>query len=139
MRSASQKRANPVRVSIVDADFMASGLISNRLKKRFDVVGYATSKSDLFRIIRATTPEVALVGCDLEEGLLSGLLALPEIQSKYPQIRLVLLIHRSDRELVVQAFRAGAMGVFDRSASNFDDLCKCIICVHKGQIWANTQ
>ena len=139
MLLASQKRANPIRVSIVDADFMASGLISNRLKRRFDVIGCATSKSDLLRIVRTTTPDVALVGCDLEEGYHSGLLALPEIQSKYPEIRLVLLIHRSDRELVVQAFRAGAMGVFDRSASSFDDLCKCIICVHRGQIWANTQ
>jgi DNA-binding NarL/FixJ family response regulator len=139
MLSASQKRADPIRVSIADADRMASGPISNRLRRRFDVIGYVTSKSDLFRIIKTNTPEVVLVGCDLEEGHLSGLLALPEIQSKYPEIRLVLLIHRSDRELVVQAFRAGAMGVFDRSASNFEDLCKCIICIQKGQIWANTQ
>lgn len=134
-----RRRANPIRVGVADANLMTCGLISGRLKRRFEVVGYATSGSDLLSIINTTTPEVALIGCHLEDGNLSGLLVLPEIQSKYPEIRLVLLIDRSEREVVVQAFRAGAMGVFDRSESNVDHLCKCIVCVHQGQIWANTQ
>ena len=139
MLLAGDKRANRVRVTIADADRMASGLILNGLKRRFDVTGCAISKSDLLKTIRTTTPDVAIVGCDLADGPLSGLIALPEVHSKWPEIRIVLSIHKSDRELVVQAFRAGAMGVFDRSASDFDDLCKCILSVHKGQIWANTQ
>jgi DNA-binding NarL/FixJ family response regulator len=134
-----RRRLNPIRVGVADANLMACGLVSGRLKRRFEVVGYATSRSDLLSMIATTTPEVALIGCHLEDGNLSGLLVLPEIQSKYPEIRLVLLIDRSDREVVVQAFRAGAMGVFDRSESHFERLCKCIICVHQGQIWANTQ
>jgi len=124
---------------VADANLMACGLISSRLKRRFEVVGYATSGSDLLGLINSAKPEIALVGCHLEDGNLTGLLALPEIQSRYPEIRVVLLLDRSERELVVQAFRAGAVGVFDRSQSHFDHLCKCIVCVHQGQIWANTQ
>jgi DNA-binding NarL/FixJ family response regulator len=31
------------------------------------------------------------------------------------------------------------MGVFDRSQSDFKQLCRCTICVHQGQLWANTE
>jgi DNA-binding NarL/FixJ family response regulator len=134
-----RQRANPIRVVVADASLMACGLVTSRLKRRFEVLGYATSKSDLLRIITDSPPEVAVIGCHLGDGNLTGLLALPEIQSKHPEIRLILLIDRSERELVVEAFRAGAMGVFDRSESHFERLCKCITCVHHGQIWANTK
>jgi DNA-binding NarL/FixJ family response regulator len=90
-------------------------------------------------MIDTVAPEVVLIGCHLEDGDLTGLLILEEIRSKYPEIRMVLLVDRSEREVVVQAFRAGAIGVFDRSESHFDRLCKCIVCVHHGQIWANNQ
>src|SRR2546426_695044 len=39
--------------------------------------------------------------------------------------------------LVVDAFRAGARGVFCR-AEPFESLCKCIKAVHTGQVWANS-
>jgi len=133
------QRADPIRVVVADANLMACGLVTGRLKRRFKVLGYATSKSDLLGIIHDSVPEVAIIGCHLEDGNLTGLFALPEIQSKYPEIRLILLIDRSDRELIVEAFRAGAMGVFDRSECHFERLCKCIVCVHQGQVWANTQ
>ena len=138
MRS-NRRGTKLIRVGVADANLMVCGLISTRLKRRFEVVGYATSGSNLARLIDTATPEVALIGCHLEDGNLSGLLAIPEIQSKHPKMRVVLLLDRTERELVVQAFRAGAMGVFDRSQSHFDRLCKCIVCVHQGQIWANTQ
>jgi DNA-binding NarL/FixJ family response regulator len=75
----------------------------------------------------------------LADGNLSGLLAIPEIRSKHPEIRLVLLLDRTEREIVVQAFRLGVMGVFDRSQSDFKQLCRCTVCVHQGQLWANTE
>jgi DNA-binding NarL/FixJ family response regulator len=139
MQPTSRQGTKPIRVSVADANLMVCGLLSGRLRRRFEVVGYTTSASNLLGLISSATPEVALIGCHLEDGNLTGLLVLPEIQIKHPEIRIVLLLDRSEPELVVQAFRAGAMGVFDRSQSHFDHLCKCIVCVHQGQIWANTQ
>jgi DNA-binding NarL/FixJ family response regulator len=81
---------------------------------------------------------VALISATLQDGLLSGLAVVLQIHGEYPEARLVVLIDRSEPELVVQAFRAGATGVFSRSKSQFELLCKCVICVHQGQIWANT-
>ena len=50
----------------------------------------------------------------------------------------VLLLEREERDLVIEAFRSGAVGVFERDQS-YDQLCKCIACVHRGQVWASSQ
>jgi DNA-binding CsgD family transcriptional regulator len=49
-----------------------------------------------------------------------------------------MLMDSSKRETIVQAFRAGAKGIFSRQES-VETLCKCIRSVHGGQIWANSQ
>lgn len=49
------------------------------------------------------------------------------------------MIDQPEPELVLEAFRAGARGVFTCYESQFDALCKCISCVHGGQVWANAQ
>jgi len=49
-----------------------------------------------------------------------------------------MLLDTSERSQVVEAFRAGARGVFARSES-LKSLAKCISCVSQGQIWANTK
>ncbi len=54
-----------------------------------------------------------------------------------PQTRCILLVEASEPETVVNAFRAGAKGIFCRAGS-FESLCKCIATVNKGQVWANS-
>jgi DNA-binding NarL/FixJ family response regulator len=49
-----------------------------------------------------------------------------------------MLIDSSENGQVVEAFRAGARGVFCRSESLMS-LAKCIQCVSEGQIWANSR
>jgi DNA-binding NarL/FixJ family response regulator len=139
MRLPSQPK--PIRVVVADANLMSCGLVSTGLKRhsQFEVAGSATSADELLRLVENAAPEVALISSALQDRPLSGLSVLAEIHSKHPEMRLVLLIDRSEPELVVQAFRAGARGVFSRSESHFAWLCKCVLCVHDGQIWANTQ
>jgi two-component system, NarL family, nitrate/nitrite response regulator NarL len=60
-----------------------------------------------------------------------------EIHDLYPNLSIVALLDSLDRTIVVEAFRAGARGVFSRSDS-FEALCKCIRCVHDGQVWASS-
>jgi DNA-binding NarL/FixJ family response regulator len=141
MRASSRPRTDSVRVIVADATLMACGLVSARLKRhpQLEVVGYAASVDDLMRLMEQATPDVALISAALQDGPFSGLAIVPEICSKYPGPRVVLMVDRSDPELVVQAFRAGARGVFSRAKSRPDLLCKCVICVHRGQIWADSQ
>jgi DNA-binding NarL/FixJ family response regulator len=57
----------------------------------------------------------------------------------HPQVAKILLIEASDRNTVVNAFRAGVRGLFCFSDSPFRMLCKCIQCVHEGQLWATNE
>jgi DNA-binding NarL/FixJ family response regulator len=141
MPDCRKPELNPIRVALADANLMACGLVSAALNRRsqFKVIGYATSVDQLLCLLGDTRPDVALVGTSLQDGPFTGLSVVAEIHSKYPQIRLVLLIDDSEPEVVVQAFRAGARGVFARSESHFQGLCKCVTRVHEGQIWAKTQ
>ena len=82
---------------------------------------------------------VALISATLQDGWLSGLGAFPQLQEKYPEVRLILMIDQPEPKLVLEAFRAGARGIFTRYESQFDALRKCISCVHGGQVWVNAQ
>jgi DNA-binding NarL/FixJ family response regulator len=62
---------------------------------------------------------------------------LRDIQTNSPEVSTVVLLDASHREMIVGAFRYGARGVFCRTDS-FQALCKCIQCVHEGQVWANS-
>jgi DNA-binding NarL/FixJ family response regulator len=82
--------------------------------------------------------EVALISCNLKEGPQSGLTLLRHLSKVAPCIKAVFLLDRDDRDLVVEAFRSGAVGVCERRES-CELLCKCITSVHQGQVWANSQ
>ena len=57
----------------------------------------------------------------------------------HPEIPKVLLVDSCDRELVVSAFRSGARGIFSVTDANLRLLCKCLLRVVAGEIWANTE
>jgi len=141
MRVPRQPRTDSVRVLVADATLMACGLVSASLKRyrQLDVVGYAASVDELTRLMERARPNVALISATLQSRPLSGLAVVSEICNKYPDTQVILMIDRSEPELVVQAFLAGARGVFSRAKSRPDLLCKCVVCVHKGQIWIDSQ
>lgn len=51
----------------------------------------------------------------------------------------MLLVDNEERELVVNALRAGARGIFLFSQTPFPMLCKCIQCIARGEVWINSQ
>ncbi len=57
----------------------------------------------------------------------------------YPEVAKIFLLDTYDREVVVNAFRSGARGLFCFSQYPFRMLCKCIQSVHQGQVWANSE
>ena len=54
-----------------------------------------------------------------------------------PATRVIMLLDSSERTPVLEAFRAGARGVFCRTEP-LKLLAKSIRCVHEGQIWASS-
>jgi DNA-binding NarL/FixJ family response regulator len=82
--------------------------------------------------------DVALI-CSDPHGPELCLPAIRRIHLARPHVRTVLLCDVLSSESVVNAFRSGARGVFCHADARFRDLCKCIRCVHEGQVWANSQ
>jgi two-component system nitrate/nitrite response regulator NarL len=104
--------------------------------ERFDVVACGSRSSEILALIQVHRPTVAIISDNLEDGPMAGLRMLPEIRRANPETRILLAMASSDKELVIEAFRLGADGVFCRK-SPFEMLCKSVDALSQGQIWAN--
>src|SRR5271165_643875 len=130
-----------ISVLIADGDRMSARMIADGLVRgRHDiaVVGVSNSSADTARELEKSQPDIALINTQLEDGLLAGYNVLQSLQALSPKTSAIMLIPDSERDLVVDAFRGGAKGVFCR-LQPIKLLPKCIRTVHEGQIWADTQ
>ena len=82
--------------------------------------------------------DVVLIGIGVAEDPVAGTRFIRQVQSLNPRLSVVALLETRQRGLIVEALRSGARGVFCRSDS-FEALCKCIRCVHAGQVWATSR
>jgi DNA-binding NarL/FixJ family response regulator len=141
-RSKARKPPEPphsplVHVLIADSGPLQSQLLTRALRSRRDfhvsAVNLATPALDAF--LQSKQADVVLMaGAELADlGLLRWL------RISYPKVAPVLLVEKDEPELVVNALRAGAKGVFVFANAPFRMLCKCINCVFRGEIWINNQ
>ncbi len=136
----SKVSSGRIAVLVADDTTMGCQLLYNALKRSrnpFDVVACGVTRADILNAMHTRQVDVALISEDLQDGRYMGFQVLRELHASYPTTRVVLLFNSSQNDLVVDAFRAGAQGVFCR-AEPFEALCKCIRAVHKGQVWANS-
>jgi len=133
----------PIPILVGDNSLMSSQLLAAALKRcrtpRLDVIvpdGFTSA--DLLSTIHAKQPEVALISNGLRDGAFAGFHVLRALRSSGCRTKPVLLLDSCERELVIDAFRAGARGVFPRSESS-KALARCIHCVSRGQVWASSR
>jgi DNA-binding NarL/FixJ family response regulator len=88
-------------------------------------------------LVKSEKPHIALIGAKIGDSNESAFNLVRSICAKAPSSRVVVILDSSDRAAVVEAFRAGARGVFCRTEP-FRLLAKCIACVHSGQVWASS-
>ena len=133
-------KRSPVSVLVANPHSMAREFLIGALKryKHFKVAEGATTSNEVLNAIKSASPDVALITATLADGPLSGFGALRQIRESNPEVKTVILLNAPEHNLVVDAFRAGAKGVFIMSSSNFKSLCRCIEQVHAGQIWATS-
>ena len=137
---SSEVCAQRVSVLIGDDSRMACQLLENALSRsrfRFEVVASAVSCVEVISSLKGKRVDVALINQSLQEGPFVGFQLLAELRESFPQTRVVILLKTATCDLVVDAFRGGAQGVFCRTES-FEMLCKCIQSVHRGQVWASS-
>ena len=135
MRLPRQPGRKPIPIIVADANVMFSRFVCAELKRhsQFDLVGCAATVGELLELFERRKAKVALISATLQDGLLSGLAIFPQLREKHPDVRLILMIDHPEPELVVEAFRAGARGIFTCYESQFDALCKCISAAAPGK------
>jgi len=136
----SEKKARRIRILVADSNAMFCELVRGVLNRRrgLQVVACATTVKELVEALEKSEIDVALVSVHLREHKGSGLRAVQHMRAIRPQIRSIVLVQSSEVHLSVEAFRAGAKGVFGRSEADLDLLSKSVTRVHSGQIWATS-
>ena len=142
MNSRLSTTSKSISILVADANAMVCELLASAFKRRrpFIVAACATNLKEFQEVAETTQIDVALIGTSLQDGKGSGLKAVGMLRRLQPNSRVVVMLERSEQNtMTVEAFRAGARGVFCRSEKSFDILCKCINRVHAGEIWANSK
>jgi two-component system nitrate/nitrite response regulator NarL len=130
--------AIPTSVLVADQNLMAGRLLSGSLagKTGFKIVGIAADVEQALRMFASERADVVVIALHLKDGPRSGFSLLRQLRAAHPGTRIVVLMDSIEDNLVLDAFRSGARGVFCRSGS-VKMLRKCLFAVHQGQVWAD--
>ena len=135
--AGTEVSSRQLRVLIADSGPLQSQLLARALKSRrdFEVSTVARKMTALDTVLQSKGADVVLIaGSDPPDfGLLRWL------RIAYPSVAAILLAEQDDRELVINAMRAGARGIFLFAQEPFRMLCKCISCVARGEVWLNNE
>lgn len=117
---------------------MATQLLAEALRRddQFEMIEASPNPTDLLALVQQEKPHIALLSANLGEPTLENFALVRKVRQESPETRVIVLLDSSERTPVIEAFRAGAQGVFCRTEP-FRLLAKCIQCVQNGQIWAN--
>ena len=129
-----------IRVLVADNTLIYSQLLADALKRDtgLDVISSSWDSRGLIETVNTRPLDVLIISSHLDEEPLRGFETLRELRLLQPALRAVMLLDSSKRETILEAFQAGARGIFTRNQP-VDILSKCVRCVHAGQIWADTQ
>lgn len=129
-----------IRVLLADSNQTQSQLLSGALRRQpnMEVACCRGELSHCLEALRSAPADIVLLSDSPShhDGLA---VTLRGLHDNYPETGLILLLDSYDRNLVVNAVRAGARGLFCRASQPFRALRRCIAVVHQGQLWANTE
>ena len=138
MLNAENVEAQPIRLLLADNTPMGNELLAGVLGRdsRFQVRGSgATAEQVLAEIVDEV--DVVVISSTLG-GPGGGARLTRRLLAAHSGITAVMLLECQARDAVVEAFRAGANGVFSR-AEPIEVLCRCIESVHQGKVWARDE
>jgi DNA-binding NarL/FixJ family response regulator len=140
MQSIQGLGSEVIRVLVADDTRIHTQLLADALRRdgQLEVVNPPTQSRDFVETVRLHKVDVVVLSANLDEEPLRGFELLRQLRAADPSILAIMLLDSSKREMILQAFRAGARGIFSRHDS-METLCKCIRSVREGQIWANSQ
>jgi two-component system nitrate/nitrite response regulator NarL len=125
-----------VRVVVADSTPLTGRLIVDVLRRDRRLAITDASEGSVLPTAASPTPDVAIISETLGGAPGRGFEVLMKLRAAVPKTRTVMLLDTGERNLVVQAFRSGARGVFCRNHP-LKMLSRCVHKVHEGQLWMN--
>jgi DNA-binding NarL/FixJ family response regulator len=129
-----------IRVLVADTSRIHTGLLANELSldPTLEVVAFEAGSSTLVAEAVTRAIDVLVISSNLDDQPGRGIEVLLELRALQFNARAVLLPESSKDEAILQAFRAGVRGIFGKDEA-IAQLSKCVRCVHRGQVWANSE
>lgn len=125
-----------LEVVIADRDPMSSDLLANMLRQQHRCSASAVHSTDLMQYLAARAVHLVVIASEHTQSSRSGSTLADTVRRAHPGLALVVILDKSTQESVVNAFRAGARGVFSRNQP-VSELVDCIERVRQGCIWAD--
>src|ERR1035441_8222033 len=132
--------SSAIRVLVSDDTRVHTELLADALR-RDDGLHVTTSTSGSAGLVARPdfhNVDVLLLSSTIDEQPGRGFEVLKGLHSSHNSVSAVMLLDTSKNEMVLEAFGAGARGVFSRNES-VGTLNKCVRRVYEGQIWANSE
>jgi DNA-binding NarL/FixJ family response regulator len=130
-----------ISVFLAESSVLACQLLSEALRRLDNSIEVLTCESDsngvLLRLGEAQ-PDVALISSSLCDGSMAGFKVLHEMRTNCPTVRPIVVLDAPEKDLIVAAFRTGALGTVFRT-DPVDLMHKAIRSVYAGQVWANSR
>ena len=141
-QSVALNPCNPsIKVLVTDVDAMTARLLAADLRRhdQLCVIDGSTDENCIMQSLVQQSPSVMLLGAKSRESSVACLPLLRRIRGQCPNTRVIVITDGSASDLIPELFRVGIKGIFDRSQYDSDQLCRCIVCVASGQVWANSK
>ncbi len=123
-----------ISVLVADSTPLTARLIADALRRDRALAIQDTNGSSVLAAATALKPNITVLSENLEGTAGRGFAILRELRTAVPSTRTIMLLDSAERDLVVEAFRSGARGVFSRN-DPLKMLTKCVHKVNEGQLW----
>jgi DNA-binding NarL/FixJ family response regulator len=132
--------APKIQVLVADVVRMHGELLADALGQdsRLHVIGRVPGSRELLQVVAQREVDIVLVSSLLDEDPAHRFEVLRQLRSTQTKLQAIVLLESSTKNIVLDAFRAGARGIFGPHDS-LEALCRCVRAVFDGQIWATPQ
>lgn len=130
-----------ISIAIFDATGITSDLLKRAFSKEleYEIVGCSKSIEETLLIAAEKRPDMIIISAFKLSDTRTAIELLGELSLIGSTAHAIILSANLTNEEAVAYFRAQARGVLSGTNTDFAVLCKCVTCVHSGQIWANSE
>lgn len=128
-----------IGVLVADSNQTQRQLLSTALRRRpeFRIHSCGLEPDAVISTFSSQPADIMLINIGHPRDSWRDMTIVRRLHLSYPDVHKIVLLDVYDRDLVLNAFRSGAKGVFCIAEYPFRLLCKCIQTVHQGQVWVN--